>query len=381
MARKLYRLGLFTAHHKWIVVAFWIVAVVLLLASFREFGGNTSNNLELPGTDSQAATDLLSARFPPQQNGSNPIVFYTRDGKVTDAANEAGDQAVARGDQGAEARPQRAEPIRQEARLADQQGQADRVHTRPARRRQRRPDRAHRLVGPRRRGTGPPRRDGGGRRRLDRQRALGARDGEQRGGRPDRRDDHPRLHLRHVGGDGDADPLRDLRTRRRPLADRAARQRRDGAVDRTDAGDDDRPRRRDRLRALPRLPLPVRARRGTADRRGDRDRRGDFGHGDRVRGHHGRHRPRDAHRRRDPARHVARLLGGLCGPDRRARRDHAGCRPCSRSPAGTSTRSGCPPSCGRSPSPTARVSGAPGAGSSPGIRGGASRSRWRSCCR
>ena len=69
MARKLYRLGLFTAHHKWIVVAFWIVAVVLLLASFREFGGNTSNNLKLPGTDSQAATDLLSARFPPQQPG------------------------------------------------------------------------------------------------------------------------------------------------------------------------------------------------------------------------------------------------------------------------------------------------------------------------
>ena len=88
MARRLYRLGLFTAHHKWIVVAFWIVAVVLLLASFREFGGNTSNNLKLPGTDSQAATDLLSARFPPQQNGSNPVVFYTRNGKVTDAANE-----------------------------------------------------------------------------------------------------------------------------------------------------------------------------------------------------------------------------------------------------------------------------------------------------
>jgi uncharacterized membrane protein YdfJ with MMPL/SSD domain len=89
VARKLYRLGLFTAHHRWIVTAAWIAAVIVLAASFRAVGGNTSNNLKLPGTDSQAATDLLAERFPPQQNGSNPIVFHTRDGKVTAAANEA----------------------------------------------------------------------------------------------------------------------------------------------------------------------------------------------------------------------------------------------------------------------------------------------------
>ena len=88
MARKLYRLGLFTAHHRWIVAAGWIVVLVALLVSFRSFGGNTSNNLDLPGTDSQAATDLLSERFPPQQNGANPIVFHSPDGKVTSTANE-----------------------------------------------------------------------------------------------------------------------------------------------------------------------------------------------------------------------------------------------------------------------------------------------------
>ena len=381
MARKLYRLGLFTAHHKWIVSAFWIAAVILLLASFRDFGGNTSNNLKLPGTDSQAATDLLSAALSAAAERQQPDRLLRAGREGHGRRERGGDQAVAPGDQGAEARPQRAEPIRQEARLPDQQGQDDRVHTRPAGRRQRRPDRAHRLVGPRRCGTGPPRRDGGRRRRLDRKRALGARDGEQRGGRPDRRDDHPRLHLRHVGGDGDADPLRDLRTRRRPLADRAARQRRDGAVDRTDAGDDDRPRRRDRLRALPRLPLPVRARRGTADRRGDRDRRGDFGNRDRVRGHHCRDRPRDAHHRRDPARHVARLLGGLCGPDRRARLDHVAAGPVlDRRPAHRLAPAARLPAA-EGQAPMARVPGAPGAGSSPGIHGGASRSRWRSCCR
>jgi hypothetical protein len=34
------------------------------------FGAGTSNDLSLPGTESQQATDLLASRFPPQQNGS-----------------------------------------------------------------------------------------------------------------------------------------------------------------------------------------------------------------------------------------------------------------------------------------------------------------------
>jgi uncharacterized membrane protein YdfJ with MMPL/SSD domain len=89
LARKLYRIGLFTAHHRWVVAAAWLLAMIVLLVAFRTFGGNTTNNLDLPGTDSQAATDLLAERFPPQQNGSNPIVFHARTGNVTDAANEA----------------------------------------------------------------------------------------------------------------------------------------------------------------------------------------------------------------------------------------------------------------------------------------------------
>jgi uncharacterized membrane protein YdfJ with MMPL/SSD domain len=88
VARGLYRIGLFTARHRWFVVAAWILVSVVLLAAFRAFGGNTANNLDLPGTDSQAATDLLSERFPPQQNGTNPIVFHSANGKVTAGANE-----------------------------------------------------------------------------------------------------------------------------------------------------------------------------------------------------------------------------------------------------------------------------------------------------
>ena len=76
---------MFAARWKWVVLGAWIIAVALLVLAAHSFGSNTSNNLRLPGTNSQAATDLLAARFPPQQNGSNPLVFHTGTGKVTDA--------------------------------------------------------------------------------------------------------------------------------------------------------------------------------------------------------------------------------------------------------------------------------------------------------
>jgi uncharacterized membrane protein YdfJ with MMPL/SSD domain len=85
VARVLHRLGLFTAGHKWVVLGAWVVLVAGMVALIHTFGSNTSNNLNLPGTDSQAASNLLESRFPPQQNGSSPIVFYTKTGKVTDA--------------------------------------------------------------------------------------------------------------------------------------------------------------------------------------------------------------------------------------------------------------------------------------------------------
>ena len=71
----------------------WIVLLAALIGLSQSMGSNTSNNLSLPGTDSQAASDLLASRFPPQQNGSNPLVFRARTGKVTDAQAKQAIQA------------------------------------------------------------------------------------------------------------------------------------------------------------------------------------------------------------------------------------------------------------------------------------------------
>ena len=46
------------------------------------------------GTNSQAATNLLATRFPPQQNGGNPLIFHTQTGKVTDAKNKQAVEAA-----------------------------------------------------------------------------------------------------------------------------------------------------------------------------------------------------------------------------------------------------------------------------------------------
>ncbi|MGI9557976.1 MAG: MMPL family transporter [Solirubrobacterales bacterium] len=88
MSQILYRLGKFTVRFKWAVLVAWLVALVLVGFAVRELGAETSNNLSQPGTDSQEATDLLAERFPPQQNGANPVVFHATDGKVTEDPNE-----------------------------------------------------------------------------------------------------------------------------------------------------------------------------------------------------------------------------------------------------------------------------------------------------
>ena len=85
----LYRLGHLVAAHPVIVLVLWVAIAVGVTLTVKQVGANTDNNISLPGTGSQAATDLLQAGFPPQQNGANPIIFHIRGaGKVTDKDNK-----------------------------------------------------------------------------------------------------------------------------------------------------------------------------------------------------------------------------------------------------------------------------------------------------
>jgi putative drug exporter of the RND superfamily len=98
MTGMLYGLAHFCVKRRFAVLAVWLVATIALVAVSHRLGDNTNDNLSLPGTDSQAATDALAKSFPDQANGSSPIVVHTfpGGGKLTDAKNaEAVDEAAA----------------------------------------------------------------------------------------------------------------------------------------------------------------------------------------------------------------------------------------------------------------------------------------------
>jgi uncharacterized membrane protein YdfJ with MMPL/SSD domain len=88
MAGVLYRLGRLCVQRALVVVLVWLGIVVVVQLVVSRVGAETSNDLSLPGTESQQATDLLASRFPPQQNGSSPVIFHVTKGKITDAANK-----------------------------------------------------------------------------------------------------------------------------------------------------------------------------------------------------------------------------------------------------------------------------------------------------
>jgi RND superfamily putative drug exporter len=67
------------------VLAVWLAVAVVSLAVSHSMGDNTNDNLSLPGTDSQRATDALGRSFPNQANGTSPIVLHAPSGQLTDS--------------------------------------------------------------------------------------------------------------------------------------------------------------------------------------------------------------------------------------------------------------------------------------------------------
>jgi putative drug exporter of the RND superfamily len=84
MTGVLYGLARFCVRRRFVVLAVWLVAAVALIAVSHQLGENTNDNLSLPGTDSQRASDTLAKSFPDQANGTSPIVLHAYSGKLTE---------------------------------------------------------------------------------------------------------------------------------------------------------------------------------------------------------------------------------------------------------------------------------------------------------
>jgi putative drug exporter of the RND superfamily len=87
MTGVLYGIAQFCIRRRRIVVVVWLIATIALVVVSHRLGDNTNDNLSLPGTDSQRATQALEKSFPDQANGSSPIVLHAKSGKLTDAKN------------------------------------------------------------------------------------------------------------------------------------------------------------------------------------------------------------------------------------------------------------------------------------------------------
>src|SRR5205085_2420932 len=85
MTGVLYGLARFCVRRRLVVIGVWFVAAVALVGISHSMGDNTNDNLSLPGTDSQKATDTLDKSFPNQANGTSPIVLHASSGQLTDS--------------------------------------------------------------------------------------------------------------------------------------------------------------------------------------------------------------------------------------------------------------------------------------------------------
>ena len=93
MALLLYRLGKFSATHRWAVVALWLVILLGAGGAAAAFHGQMSNNFQIPGTETQRMLDKLKTDLPSSAGGSAGIVFESGNG-FSDAQKSAIDDAL-----------------------------------------------------------------------------------------------------------------------------------------------------------------------------------------------------------------------------------------------------------------------------------------------
>ncbi|MGH3066514.1 MAG: MMPL family transporter [Gaiellaceae bacterium] len=86
------------ATHPWRVVGGWLGIVVLLFVLVSTVGGDLRDEFEIPGSDTQRATDLIEAEFASEQGGVLRVVFAAPEGERLDTPERkaAVQEAVAR---------------------------------------------------------------------------------------------------------------------------------------------------------------------------------------------------------------------------------------------------------------------------------------------
>ncbi len=77
------------ARHPWRVVVTWISIFVVLIGLNAAFHGKLINDFKIPGSDTQKATDLITAKFGGQKGAALRVVLASKDGQPLDSEAHA----------------------------------------------------------------------------------------------------------------------------------------------------------------------------------------------------------------------------------------------------------------------------------------------------
>jgi putative drug exporter of the RND superfamily len=86
------------AAHPWRVVAAWVGIIALLVVLVGTVGGSLRDEFEIPGSETQKATDLIESEFASEQGGVLNVVFAAPEGEQLDTPERraAIEEAIAR---------------------------------------------------------------------------------------------------------------------------------------------------------------------------------------------------------------------------------------------------------------------------------------------
>src|SRR6187200_108528 len=86
------------ANHTWKVVLGWVGIIALLIVLVATVGGSLKDEFEIPGSDTQRATDLIESEFTSEQGSVLNLVFAAPEGETLDTPERkaAIEQAVAK---------------------------------------------------------------------------------------------------------------------------------------------------------------------------------------------------------------------------------------------------------------------------------------------
>ncbi|MYG90933.1 MAG: MMPL family transporter, partial [Chloroflexi bacterium] len=90
------RWSVFVAEHPWRVIFLWIVTIILAAMAVRSWGGSLTDSFTVPGTESQAALDLLVERYPARSGSELLAVFHRADGTIQEPSVQRAMEEFAR---------------------------------------------------------------------------------------------------------------------------------------------------------------------------------------------------------------------------------------------------------------------------------------------